>query len=134
MQTKQALLLLNALFWVPLVAGILGACMEIRFRTKRSLVPDEPSWRNKLSIAGAVSASLAGLLFLGCVIRIISMNEWAGQDAGGVPTSFLYLRVGTYLSFAAVVLGLAGKGKGRWLIFSGGCFLLLLWSCMAIPE
>jgi hypothetical protein len=135
MSLKQSLLILNVIFWVLLGSGILGAVLGIRASIRRSRVPDKSSWRNRLSLAGVVSASLAGLLFVVCrgygIAKEIKLPD---QAVGGYQTDDVYLRIGTYLCLAAVILGLGGTGKGRWLAFSGGCFLLILWTWMALPA
>jgi hypothetical protein len=83
----------------------------------------ETSWRNLLTLAALISVSVATLLFVGYA----GHNAAIGGDRNGNAISLLCIRSGNYLSLAAILLGLGGKGRARWLALVGGCFMLFLW-------
>ena len=74
-------------------------------------------------LAALVLLSAATLLFVGYA----GHNAMVGGDRNGSALTVLCIRTGNYLSAGAILLGLGGKGRGRWLAFAGGCFILFLW-------
>jgi hypothetical protein len=102
-------------FWATLYDGV-GS-------VKRHLVPDGQGWRNRATLAALISLSLAIMLF----VAYAAHNIAVGGDRNGNATVLLSIRFGNYLSLAAMLLSLAGKGRGRWLVLIGGCFTQFLW-------
>jgi hypothetical protein len=80
-------------------------------------------WRNVVTLIALLSVSLVALLF----VAYTAHNVAVGGDRNGNATTLLCIRSGNYLSLASVVLGLMGKGRGRWSALFGGCFFLLFW-------
>jgi hypothetical protein len=107
---------------IVLAAGILAG-LGWREWAKHRLTPAGPGWRSGATLAALISLSLAALLF----VAYAAHNTAVGGDRNGNATILLCIRFGNYLSLAAMLLGLVGNGRGRWLALVGGCFTLFLW-------
>ena len=83
----------------------------------------QPRWRSSLTLAALVLLLTTTLLFVGYA----GHNAAIGGDRGGSPISLFCIRSGNYLSLGAILLSLGGKGHGRWLALTGGCFIFVLW-------
>ena len=76
-----------------------------------------------MTLAALFFLSTATLLFVGYA----GHNAAVGGDRAGNAISLLCIRCGNYLSLGAILLSLGGKGRGRWLALTGGCFIFVLW-------
>jgi hypothetical protein len=107
---------------IALGAGVLSYLGWSAWARSR-LEAKESDWRDRLTLAALISVSVATLLFVGYAAH----NAAVGGDRNGNAISLLCIRSGNYLSVAAILLSLVGKGRGRWLALAGGCFMLFLW-------
>ena len=80
-----------------------------------------------MTVVALVAASLSGLLFLVYAGHNFAANSNGGGVGYATPTDFLFIRSGCYLSLASVILGLGGKGGGRWSALAIGGWLF--WTC-----
>lgn len=115
---------------VILVLVAVGVLTYIGLRdvARRKSVVGEQGWRNNVTLSALVLASLAGFLFAVYAIR----NIIIGGDPNIGTFTLVCIRLGNYLSLSAIVLSLAGKGKGRWSALFGGVLALLLWIAQGI--
>lgn len=116
--TKLAILIILTVLASGILAGF--GCREW---ARHRLAPAEHGWRSWATLIALISLSIATLLFVGYAAH----NMAVGGDRNGNAIILLCIRAGNYLSVAAVLLGLAGNGRGRWLAVVGGCLTLFLW-------
>ena len=110
-----------------IVLVILGAVSAIslgwRFALGNQGDSTKPRWRSTAALFARVLVTLSVLLFAAYITR----NAIIGGDRNGGPTTLVFIRAGNYLSFAAAITSLAGRGKARWATLSGSCLMLFIW-------
>jgi heme/copper-type cytochrome/quinol oxidase subunit 2 len=80
-------------------------------------------WREGSTVISIALVLISALMFAGYAVH----NAMIGGDQGGSSTTLLLIKTGNALSFLGIVLGLIGKGRGRFASAIAGCCILLLW-------
>lgn len=94
----------------------------------RRLDPAERLWRKMATFLALLLVSVALLTWVGYGIH----NAIIGGDKGGNAATVTLIKMGNTLSFLGVIVGLAGKGRGRWAAVILGSLSLFLWFCQGM--
>jgi hypothetical protein len=84
-------------------------------------------FREYLIIAGLVTALLPASIFIALVMSPRPGGDWPLGYWNDYPVGSLFGRWNLPLAILSVMLGIAGKGKGRWLLLVGAACLVLVW-------
>jgi heme/copper-type cytochrome/quinol oxidase subunit 2 len=126
MQLKANLVTILITVVVPVI--IVGLCFVAwrRWKERRDRGGEEPvrsKWREGSTVISIALVLISALMFAGYA----GHNAMIGGDQGGNSTTLLLIKTGNSLSFLGIVLGLIGKGRGRFASTIAGCCTLFLW-------
>jgi hypothetical protein len=111
---------------VPVI--IVGLCFVAwrRWKERQDRNADgsqRSQWREGSTVVSLALVLISALLFGGYAAH----NALIGGDQGGNSATLLLIKTGNSLSFLGIVLGLIGKGRGRFASPIAGCCTLFLW-------
>ena len=89
--------------------------------------PVTREFRQYLIVTGLVAALLPATVFVVLIVSRSPPGNWPLGYWNDYPVASLLAEWNLPLAILSVVLGVAGKGKGRWLLLVGAGCLVLVW-------
>jgi hypothetical protein len=89
--------------------------------------PVAREFRHYLIAAGLVAALLPASVFMALLVSRSPRGYWPLGYWNDYPVASLFGRWNLPLAILSVMLGIIGKGKGRWLLLVGAGCLVLVW-------
>jgi hypothetical protein len=107
---------------------IIAAALTFSYVTWRDWSGRRPDsdlrgWRRLATLTAILSILASAVLF----VSYAALNATGNRYPYGNSVTLRCIPVGNYLSLASMLLGIAGKGKGRWLTLASGGLMLILW-------